>query len=1163
MRSVQKSLILRCGIFYGLFLTISSVSFGHINQNSNEFSDVWEAAHKWDLDPADDPDLDSFSNAEESIAGTDPHDAESYPRSSIISKVSNDVLAVHFPTVPGVRYALEGTADFFTWFPVGQIIIGDGLQYKSAINVRETFVGGVFTRSVWTGLTGYGVALIKNYATNQNFPAHAILPISSLEIAQTSPNEEQFGQFIRGWIIPPVSGNYTFWIASDDSSELWISTNSLKTSKSLAASVSGWTDFRQWNKYASQQSTPRYLEKNQSYYMEIYQRESGGGDHLSVAWSRPDASPDSREIISVPHISSTGQSLNDLSTNNGLMFRLIADQMDSDEDGLTDYEEFLLGLNPDNPTSTPRQPDAQTARRTLDSDNSVTIGGTTPRAYEQESAAGQFTIYRAGSIEPITIPYTISGTASIGTDYAVLPGSITMPAGKRTAFIDVIPVLDDDVEPGETVIITLLPGSDYVLGSPSQGTVTIDDSMDVLYVAQLRPGAGITSSGFGIASVRRAGNSLGSQVSLSFSGLSSAQLAAELYISTDGHGGTNVLSLPLDQVAPMSWNFSPTNGITSENIVQALDDHRMWVRIRSTANPSFEIYGLLTTVAGWQDMPPPTSPPSAPSAPINAGEAARFLTQSTFGSAESDISNLLATTYTDWIEQQMSISATYHLPYVEFRRAELMARDGNDGWQSTRQEAWWQHALRAPDQLRQRMAWALSQIFVVSQFGALDSDHVGTTIYYDMLIEEAFGNYRDLLEKVTLSPMMGIYLSMMRNQKPNPITGHEPDENYAREVMQLLSIGLSQMHTDGSLKLDANGMPIPTYTQDDIVGLAHIFTGWSVHYDVNDPPTWSDGDIADPSDWFFWGWDALRPMTFYAEFHDSEDRTIVGNTLIAGSTNGVDRMRQALDALFNHPNVGPFIARQLIQRFVTSNPSPGYIHRVASVFNDNGSGVRGDLGATIKAVLLDYEARSTDVRQSISYGKPVEPVMRLTRMLRAFPPIPPFMANSDDRLFIHYQWSLPEQAPLLASSVFNFYQPGYRQPGTIARSGLLSPEFQIFAETTAIREANIHYSVINWGIWTPEPISTNENAVLELTTGPEVAILQTAGLTALQAQSLLIDHLDDRLLFGAMSPQLRSNIQTAFAALPGGFTYTDYYQDIRVRMALYLIYNSPEFLVQK
>lgn len=223
--------------------------------------------------------------------------------------------------------------------------------------------------------------------------------------------------------------------------------------------------------------------------------------------------------------------------------------------------------------------------------------------------------------------------------------------------------------------------------------------------------------------------------------------------------------------------------------------------------------------------------------------------------------------------------------------------------------AWWQHALTAPDQLRQRMAWALSQILVVSQFGALDGEHEGITLYYDMLLDGAFGNYRDLLEKVTLSPMMGIYLSMMRNQKPDAVTGHEPDENYAREIMQLCSIGLTEMHTDGSYKLSDEGMPLPTYTQNDIVGLAHIFTGWSAHYDDADPPTWDGSNVASRIDWFYWGWDSMRPMSFYAETHDTLDRTIVGGHTIAGSPDVLPAPVYSLQNFRFMPKPPPF-ARQ-------------------------------------------------------------------------------------------------------------------------------------------------------------------------------------------------------------------------------------------------------------
>jgi len=380
--------------------------------------------------------------------------------------------------------------------------------------------------------------------------------------------------------------------------------------------------------------------------------------------------------------------------------------------------------------------------------------------------------------------------------------------------------------------------------------------------------------------------------------------------------------------------------------------------------------------------------------------------------------------------------------------------------------------------------------------------------------------------------------------------------------MQLFSVGLSRTHLDGTLMLDGEGMPIPTYTQEETVGLAHIFTGWGPHYDDANPPLWSPGNVASKNDWFRYGYDSLREMNYYPDFHDNQQRVILGGLVIPAGADGVDRMRQALDGIFQHPNTGPFMAKQLIQKFVTSNPSPGYVARVAAVFNDNGSGVRGDLGATIKAVLLDYEARALAPRQSYSYGKPSEPLLRVARALRVLPGNLP--KPGDPNYYINLQWNMPEQAPLLSSSVFNFYQPGYSNPGLVARVGLLSPEFQIFGETTALRQANQNLDMLSWGIWTSEVMpSGTDNYRFTFNYAPLVAILNTPGLTPQQAQGKLIDHLGERFMFGAMSPELRSQILASFAALPGWFDYTTGRQAARAQAALYLVLNSPEFFVQK
>jgi uncharacterized protein (DUF1800 family) len=559
-------------------------------------------------------------------------------------------------------------------------------------------------------------------------------------------------------------------------------------------------------------------------------------------------------------------------------------------------------------------------------------------------------------------------------------------------------------------------------------------------------------------------------------------------------------------------------------------------------------------------MPEPHTPPPAPTLPDSDGEAARFLTQATFGPNTETISHLRQDSYAAWVDAQINLPPTHHLPYLQQRRAELLARNGSDGWQGPRNEAWWQAALNAPDQLRQRMAFALSQILVISQFGMLDIEHEGTTLYYDMLLDHSFGNYRELLEAVTLSPMMGTYLSMIRNRKPDPLTGHEPDENYAREIMQLFSVGLSHTHPDGTLMLDAEGLPIPTYSQEETVALAHVFTGWGPHYDEADPPRWSNGNIANRNDWFRWGNDPLRPMSFYPDFHDNQDRTILGGTIIPASASGPDRLALALDAIFHHPNTAPFVAKQLIQRFITSNPSPGYVFRVASAFADNGRGVRGDLAATLRAILLDSEARHSAPRSLASYGKPAEPLLRMARMYRALRLQPPLAGDS--RYFLNLQYALPEQAPLLSPSVFNFFQPGYSNPGEIARLGLLSPEFQIFAETSAIRQANHHYGALTWGTWTPEPAHGESYSIARLDFSECVNLLNTPGIPATAAQELLIQHLNTLLLFGAMSPELQNQIRTTFSSLPSWYDTSPDRQLWRARIAAWLVLNSPEFFNQ-
>src|SRR5262245_21228024 len=320
-------------------------------------------------------------------------------------------------------------------------------------------------------------------------------------------------------------------------------------------------------------------------------------------------------------------------------------------------------------------------------------------------------------------------------------------------------------------------------------------------------------------------------------------------------------------------------------------------------------------------------------AAMTPAQASRFLAQATLGADYQEIQRTARTTPKLWLQDQFARPIGYHQPFLDARlRAGLTV--GSD----ERRFAWWEQVMEGPDPLRQRVALALSEIFVISdQNDSVSSNPIGAANYYDMLPRNAFGNYKTLLRDVSLHPMMGAYLSHLRNNRSDPSVGRYPDENYAREVMQLFSIGLFQLRANGTFLRDGQGRPIPTYDNDDITELAKIFTGLAF-----------DGADRD----FYQGeenW--TRPMRMYDEHHEPGAKHLIrGKNVPAGQT-GMADIDAAIDNLFRHPNVGPFFARRMIQRLVTSNPSPAYVGRVAAAFANNGRGVRGDMKAVITAVL--------------------------------------------------------------------------------------------------------------------------------------------------------------------------------------------------------------------
>lgn len=514
--------------------------------------------------------------------------------------------------------------------------------------------------------------------------------------------------------------------------------------------------------------------------------------------------------------------------------------------------------------------------------------------------------------------------------------------------------------------------------------------------------------------------------------------------------------------------------------------------------------------------------------------ASRFLAQASFGPTSASIDEVAASGAAAWINAQFTKPQTLHRLYMDKIQASLP--EGTKIGLTQIHESFWQQAATGNDQLRQRVAFALSQIYVVSVLdGTVVNFPRGVASYYDMLGQHAFGNFRQLLEGVALHPMMGIYLSHLRNQKESG--SRVADENFAREIMQLMSIGLYQLNPDGSVK-SSGGKPIETYTHDDVSGLAKVFTGWS-WYGPDQTNNRFAGGTPDPDrDW--------KPMQNYPAMHSSSEKRFLGAT-ISGATTGQADLKVALDTLFNHPNVGPFIGRQLIQRLVMSNPSPAYVGRVAAAFADNGAGVRGDMKAVLRAILLDSEARAAEPRQKVR-----EPVLRLANWMRAFNAKSAsgrfLLGNQDDPL------TALGQTSMRSPSVFNFYRPAYVPPNTsISAAGMVAPEMQIVAEPSVTGYLNYMQDVIARGTGEARDIVPNYQAELALAETPEK----------------LVDRIDLLLLNGSMSSTLRNRIISAVNSVPvpasngGNAAAITTAKSNRVYLTIFLAMASPEYIVQK
>lgn len=537
--------------------------------------------------------------------------------------------------------------------------------------------------------------------------------------------------------------------------------------------------------------------------------------------------------------------------------------------------------------------------------------------------------------------------------------------------------------------------------------------------------------------------------------------------------------------------------------------------------------------------------------PQTDAQAARFALRAGLSVSSGDILEMRSEGYETWLNRE--IAQAIELTAESFLSDKGFEQINDDQWFFRSDPAdymIWNQLLTGSNSVRKRIALALSEFFVVSvnNISIWPSSSIGS--YWDALKEHAFGNFRDLLEAITLEASMGVFLNTLGNEKGDPATGRVPDENYGREVMQLFSIGLFELNTDGSVQTNGGGEPIETYTNDDVTGIAKVFTGYNYNFtgdiQFSSPPSNPNLNIpearllrspmtADP---------ALRPP-FGRDTHSEDEKSFLGTTIPAG-TGAEESLRIALDVLFNHPNVGPFFGQQMIQRLVTSNPSPAYVQRVADTFNNNGAGVRGDLRAVFKAVLLDDEALSDASLNDPSFGKLREPMLRFAQWGRTFG------AESASGFWLMQNLSERSnrlgQSPLRSPSVFNFFRPGYTPANSqAAANDLLAPEFQLVNETTAASYINfMERSVDGRGGWMFDVKATYED---------EVDVAHTP--------AVLLDRLDLLLTGNQLSTFTRDTILSALEASPVAQSASQTAKLAQVHRAVLLVMASNDYLVQK
>ena len=730
-------------------------------------------------------------------------------------------------------------------------------------------------------------------------------------------------------------------------------------------------------------------------------------------------------------------------------------------------------------------------------------------AVEKSGQFAKFQIVRTGGVNAISINFNLSGNplSSKGSATAgdfelhysdggsVVGTTLSLLENQNSRVIEVRPIADDLNEVPETAVFSISSGTGYDLGISTSESLSIIDATNSdanrkVFLGNFLAQDGVATTAYGSASFILQGDNDKGLLNYTFSNLTSPQVDQHIHLIN------GPILKDIESPGPLfdfSWDLSLDNGapFTSEQeLLDALFEGRVYVNIHTADNPGGEIRAVLifdSTIA-----PPPISNLTEEETDL---DIIRFLNQATFGATPKDYAALRflidsngqnrMEVYTAWIEAQFQLPQTELLPFVDKQSSIFLSANGSseDG-DLIRKDAFWTVAAFAKDQLRQRVAFALSQILVISeQNSGVRNAHRGTADYYDTLALHANLSYRDLLEEVTRHAIMGTYLSHLRNEKEDTVAGSFPDENFAREIMQLFTFGLIERNKNGSIKLGPNNLPVQTYDNKVIKEMAQVFTGLSFSV------TESNGLMVNNEDFYLnnlandfqFRW--TEPLKFFADKHDTSEKILFTDEdvplVIPAGLSPDNELNLVIDALVAHSSTAPYVVERLIQRMVTSNPSPDYIERVADAFGET-----GDMASVVKAILLDEEARNPKLMSEPRFGKFKEPVLQLSAILRlhqAFSSVTIGDENMSGVYPLDYSnasnfetgatllrlgaltTKLGQEA-LMSPSVFNFYSPEYSPSGALSSNSLTAPELQLVTELQVYSSFNFYNQLITDGL---------------------------------------------------------------------------------------------------